>query len=242
MAEQDSDERLKQQSDWERAHLGESYTQAFKIRQVMYRIQDVDLPFKRGIRVEQFLMFLGGLVVMFILTNLLIYPLMNLIGLTMPITFHMVLWLALPIFLSVRIGKPMPHHKTVSGMAMSFLRYNLDDRWHCRGLPLKKAPSTGLEGNYLRTWTVDPAYQGIEAAGDIPATEFALYTNLDLPDDKVILPGQEVQKKRILEDEDAFLDRLTAVSTLSTTDDFEYEEEVDVAPVFKGRRGSSVSH
>lgn len=213
-------------TQWVQANMGESFTQAFNIRKVMYRIQDVDLPFKRGIRVEQFLMFLGAFVVTFIVNNLLIYPIFRLIGLSLPVTFHLILWLVFPIFMAVRIGKPMPHQKTITGMASSFIRYSLDDRWHCRGLPMRAAPTTGLEGNYLRTWTVDPAYAGVEAPSDLPASEFVIYSNMDLPDGAVRLPGEVIEKKGILEDEDAFLDRLTARSNIGSTTEVVTSEQV----------------
>ena len=223
-------EPVDHQAEWVKANMGESFTQAFDIRQVMYRIQDVDLPFKRGIRVEQFLMFFGAFLVTFVLNNVIVYPIMGLLGIKLPPTFHIALWLALPIFSAVRIGKPMPQNKTISGTAASFLRYYLDDRWHCRGLPMKEAPQSGLQGNYYRTWTVDPAYAGVESPGDIPATEFTLYTNLDLPDGRVMLPGEVVEKKRILEDEEEFLDRLTARDNIGSTEDVqETNSIVDLA-------------
>lgn len=224
-----------QQSAWVQANMGESFTQAFNIRKIMYRIQDVDLPFKRGIRVEQFLMFLLALVVAFIFNNIILYPLMRLGGISLPWTFHAVIWLAFPVFMAIRIGKPMPHHKTITGMAASFLRYNLDDRWHSRGLPVKKAPKTGLQGNYLRTWTVDPAFQGVESPSDLPATDFALYTNLDLPDGAVFLPEEVVEKQRILEDEESFLDRLTGRSSIGRTEEVAAQSDAASLATESGR-------
>lgn len=217
MAENKPSEEM--QAEWTRVNMGESYTQAFNIRQVMYRIQDLDLPFKRGIRVEQFLMFLGAFIVTLIFNSIIVLPLFRIAGLKIPPTFHLILWLAFPVFMAVRVGKPMPYEKTITGTAASFLRYNLDDRWHCRGLPMAALPHTGMQGNYLRTWTVDPAYAGVESPNDLPATEFAMYSNLVFPDEPVRLPEEIVQKKGILEDDESFMDRLTGSSNVGNTID-----------------------
>lgn len=226
---QDREAEIERQNAWINANLGESYSQAFQIRKVMYRIQDIDLPFKRGIRVEQFLVFLLGIVISLILNTLIVSPILGILNIKLPMAFNLIRYLALPIFLAVRIGKPMPHNKSISGYVMSLLRYHLDDRVHARGMPIKKKPFTGLEANYMRTWSVDPAYARVEADNDKPAADFALYVNQDLPDDPIVVRDDR-EKERILESDEQFYDRLYARDLLGTTE--QVEDVPDIAPSF----------
>lgn len=234
MSESQSDAQVQAQMSWMQENTAFSYTSAFEIRQVMYRIQDIDLPFKRGLRVEQFLAFVAGFLLNAALINIIVYPLLRLLGGGFPWTFHALIWLALPIFLAVQIGRPMPNHKSIAGTTMSFLRYHLDDRWHRRGMPQAKAPtSTELQGNYLRVWTVDPQYKGIESPHDLPATEFVKYSNIDLPDHKVVLPHTVVEREGILESDEEFLERLFASSDITTIQEYNaVKDEEDIAPRF----------
>lgn len=201
---------------WISNNIGVSYTQAFDIRKVMYRIQNMDLPFKRGIRVEQFLMFFFALMLAFIVYYILISPILSLLGISLPFTFLLVYFLAPPILLSIRIGKPMPHGKTIFGTVISWLRFKLDDQWHRRGMPMKKEPNLKAQGNYLRTWTVDPRYAGLEEPNDLPATEFLQYSRIELPDSRqvILTPDQlkaeeeRIAGRRILEGDSDFYKRL----------------------------------
>lgn len=222
---------------WVESNMGASYTQAFNIRKVMYRIQDVDLPFKRGIRVEQFVTFIVVFFLTFAVMNILVNPILLAIGLALPWTFQALFYLAPPIAASIRIGKPMPHNKSIGGTMMSWIRSGLDDEWDARGMPVGKAPDTGVQGNYLRTWTVDPAYAGVEHPTDLPATDFKEYENLDFPDTKVVLPGSSRKRIQIIEDEDEFLNRLLALDMLGNVRDddgkiMNYDPEPETAPTF----------
>lgn len=245
MAQDDSVDK-QQKNDWIRANVGESYTQAFDIRKVMYRIQNFDLPFKRGVRVEQFLMFFATLALCFIFYFVILSPVFSIIGFSLPWTFILAYFLIPPIMLSIRIGKPMPHGKSIFGSLTSWLRFKLDDEWHRRGMPMKKAPNTKAQGNYLRTWTVDPRYSGIEEAQDLPATEFLEYSRIELPDQRqVILTLEELKQeeerlaaKKFLEKDDDFYDRLYGMGSIGAVneedllkDDYEsddLEEDNDV--------------
>lgn len=205
--EQTSEIEKKALEDWVQSRLGESYTQAFNIRKVMYRIQNMDLPFKRGIRVEQFLAFFLGLIIAFVVWSLLLSPILHLMDIKLPWTFIALYFLAPPFLLSARMGKPMPHQKSIQGTVMTFLRSVLDDPWHRRGMPMKNGPDRELEGNYLRVWTVDPAFVGVESDREKPATEFDNPTPQDLPDYKVSFTEKE--KVKILEADDEFEQRIS---------------------------------
>lgn len=207
--------------------MGTSYTEAFNIRKVMYRLQDIDLPFKRGIPVEQFVTFIMVFFLMFVINNIVLASILNIIGIQMPWTFWLVLYVAPPIMASIRIGKPMPHKKSIGGTMSSVLRSALDDDWDCRGMPYGKEPNTGLQGVYLRTWTVDPAYAGVEAPNDLPASQFREYENLHFPDSKVLLPGTKVYKERILESDDEFYERLFALNNIGGVKQEEKTTEYD---------------
>lgn len=223
--------------EWVESNMGASYTQAFNIRKVMYRVQDVDLPFKRGIRVEQFVTFIVVFFLTFAIMSILVNPILLATGIVLPWTFTALFYLAPPFVASIRIGKPMPHNKSIGGTMMSVLRSTLDDEWDARGMPVGKAPDTGAQGTYLRTWTVDPAYAGVEHSSDLPSTDFKEYENLDFPDTKVTLPGTGRKRVQIIEDEDEFLTRLLALDMLGNVreDDGtikDYDPEPEVAPTF----------
>jgi len=208
MSDQDQNSEVEKKAldEWVQTRLGESYTQAFNIRKVMYRIQNMDLPFKRGIRVEQFLAFFLGLILAFVVWSLLLSPLLSLLDIQLPWTFIALYFLGPPFLLSARMGKPMPHQKSIQGTVMTFLRYSLDDVWHRRGMPVNHGPDPELEGNYLRVWTVDPAFVGIESEREKPATEFMDPVPQDLPDHKVSFTEKE--KVKILEADDEFEQRI----------------------------------
>lgn len=236
----DSDDAIdkKQRNDWLVANVGTSYTQAFDIRQVMYRIQNMDLPFRRGIRVEQFLMFFAMVAVMFILWFVVLSPLFGWIGIALPWTFILVFFLAPPILMTVRIGKPLPHGKSIFGTATSWIRYRLDDEWHRRGMPQRYKPNLRAQGNYLRTWTVDPQFAGVEEVNDLPATEFVEYSRMELPDDRQIiytpeqLAAEETRRasKKIMESEESYMERVYGAHIREsdqselTEEDFLYQE------------------
>lgn len=220
-------------STWISNNIGISYTQAFDIRKVMYRIQNFDLPFKRGVRVEQFLMFFAALLLSFISYFVIISPIFGFLHFNAPWSLVAVYFLAPAILLSIRIGKPMPHAKSIFGTVTSYLRYKLDDEWHRRGMPMRKAPNMRAQGNYLRTWTVDPAFAGFEEPNDLPATDFLEYSRIDLPDRKQsILTPEELKaeearrrSKRFLEHDEDFYDRIYNSSVSGGVTSEEDEEE-----------------
>ena len=126
----------------------------------------------------------------------------------------------------MRIGKPTPTGKTLQGRLMTWLRNFLDDEWHRRGRPIPHTPliEGEIQGNYQRTWYVDPAYAGVETRADQPISVFSTYTHQDLPDNiKLVLPQKEAEeRRRILESEEEFMARLQNNTSLGTV---EWEEE-----------------
>lgn len=216
-----------EENDWVMANIGESYTDAFRVRKVMYRINDLDLPFRNGVRQEQFIAFILGFFFNLAFLFIFIYPLIKIFySGHIAIRFHLILLFALPTLLAMRIGKPTPTGKTLPGRFMTWLRNFLDDEWHRRGRPIPHTPldENDIQGNYQRTWYVDPAFAGVEEPKDQPISVFATYAHQDLPDNiKQVLPQKERrERKRILESEEEFIARLQSNSTLGEVD---WEEE-----------------
>jgi hypothetical protein len=137
-----------------------SYTNFFKIKKRMRRIQDIVIPLREGISVEQFLTFFGALAVMGTLYGLFVAPLVAIFGIDLGWQF-LLFWYLLPAVLaSQRISKPMPHSKTISGALSSWVRNKLDDPVHRRGTPLAKRPRTGKVMHFQREFTLHPQFAG----------------------------------------------------------------------------------
>lgn len=207
MADEQSDVEKEALNAWLQNNVGESYTEAFKIRKVMYRIQDMDLPFRRGIRTEQFITFFVVLIILFILWAIVVSPLLGAAGISLPWTFIALYFLIPPFLLSSRMGKPMPYQKSIQGTIISFLRDFLDDKWHCRGMPHKGEIEPEYEGNYMRTWTVDPKYVGLESDREQPAVEFEHPDEHVFPDRKVKF-DTGLKRRRVVETDDEFNERI----------------------------------
>lgn len=213
------------------AYKAYSYSGAFQIRKVMYRVQDVDLPFRRGLRVEQFLVFLLVVFISFVAYQLLISPVLSLIGIPENFMLAALIVLGPATMASVRVGQPMPHNKTIPGTIMSFLSYHLDDEWHRRGMPVPRSVTPDLnevEGNYLRTWAVDPMYEN-EATGALAHTRYVNPTFRSFPD-HTIKPLDYVQKEKWtpLESEEKFSERLRGNMGVAV----EKKKHKRVAPVY----------
>jgi hypothetical protein len=139
-----------------RGLIAHSYSSFFKIRKRMRKIQDISLPFRRGLGVEQFLTFLLVLVVMLVIYGTLLLPLMSFAGWNFNWQFYLVYFLA-PAFLAAsRAGKPMKSGKTIPGTVRSWLHKLLDDPVHRRGVPMRRRPVDGRRLHYARVWQAHP--------------------------------------------------------------------------------------
>lgn len=207
-----AEDKAEEKDNWTEINAAVSYTSAFQIRQRMYRINDFDLPFRHGIAVEQFLAFVAALIVMFLVYNLIITPFFALVfGASIPFRFALLIILVPPVIAAQRVIQQMPSRKTLGGFVMSFIRYHLDDVWHRRGVPIPKEenPSRQVQGNYLRVWTVDPYFAGVEAPNDKPATYFANSANRPFPDHQIRAHDEEIERKEsIMESEEEFYGRI----------------------------------
>ncbi|GAB3856426.1 hypothetical protein ACFPIJ_58680 [Dactylosporangium cerinum] len=140
-----------------RGLIAHSYSNFFKIRKRMRKVQDISLPFRRGLGVEQFVTFLLALVVLLFLYGTLIAPLFALTGVSPGWRFYLLYFLGPSVLLGMRVGKPMKSGKSIPGTVRSWLRKVLDDPVHRRGVPLRRRPITGPRIHFLRTWQAHPA-------------------------------------------------------------------------------------
>lgn len=139
-----------------RGLIAHSYSSFFKIRKRMRKIQDISLPFRRGLGVEQFVTFLLVLFVLLVIYGTLLSPLINLAGWNLTWQFYLVYFFG-PAFLAAsRAGKPMKSGKTIPGTVRSWLRKLLDDPVHRRGVPLRRRPAVGRRLHFMRVWQAHP--------------------------------------------------------------------------------------
>lgn len=175
-----------------------SYTNFFKIKKRMRRIQDIVIPLREGISVEQFLTFFGTLAVMGALYGLFIAPLVAIFGMDLGWQFFLFWYLLPAVLASQRISKPMPHSKTISGALGSWVRNKLDDPVHRRGTPLAKRPREGKAMHYQREFTLHPQFAGdalIPVAGSA-SDEGLVYKGqtLDLEDWMASRSGENLER------------------------------------------------
>jgi hypothetical protein len=139
-----------------RGLIARSYSTFFKIRKRIRKVQDIKLPFRRGVGVEQFVTFFLVLIVLAILYGALFAPLFALTGIHLNWQMYLLYFLAPSMLAAVRVGKPMKSGKTIPGTVRSWLRKTLDDPVHRRGVPMRRRPVTGLCAHYLRVWRAHP--------------------------------------------------------------------------------------
>lgn len=175
-----------------------SYTNFFKIKKRMRRIQDIVIPLREGISVEQFLTFFGTLAVMGILYGLFVAPITNIFHIELGWQFFL-FWFPVPAVLaSQRISKPMPNSKTISGALGSWIRHKLDDPVHRRGVPLRTRPRTGKIMHFQREFTLHPQFAGdaLTPAENAASDDGLAYTGqiLDLEDWMASRSGENVER------------------------------------------------
>jgi len=140
----------------QRGLIAHSYSNFFKIRKRMRKIQDITLPFRRGLGVEQFVTFFLALLGLLFIYGTLLAPVFALTDFSPGWRFYVVYFIAPSVLLGMRVGKPMRSGKSIPGTVRSWLRKTLDDPVHRRGVPLPRRPIVGPRIHYLRTWQAHP--------------------------------------------------------------------------------------
>lgn len=145
--------------------FGTSYDSFFAIDKRVRKIQDLYVPTRSGLSVNQIITFFIVLFVSFLFQVLILGQIMNLLG----IPGHWLLFLLVvfgpPVLCAWRVTKPMPSNKSIPGTVQSLLMYYLDDPVHRRGRPVKDLPRPREEfvQHYQRDWTVNQ-----EFAAEVP--------------------------------------------------------------------------
>ena len=138
--------------------VAQSYTGFFRIRKRIRKIQDIVVPLREGLGVDQLAMFLLAAAIMGILYGALVSPIVNIFEIKLTVPFFL-LWFIVPgFFAAQRVSKPMPHGKTIPGYVFSQIRHLLDDPVHRRGIPLVKAPRRGKAFHFQREFVVHPKF------------------------------------------------------------------------------------
>jgi hypothetical protein len=140
----------------QRGLIAHSYSNFFKIRKRMRKIQDITLPFRRGLGIEQFVTFILALLGLLLIYGTIIAPLFALTDASPGWRFYLLYFLVPSVLLAMRVGKPMKSGKSIPGTVRSWLRKLLDDPVHRRGVPLRRRPSTAPRIHFLRTWQAHP--------------------------------------------------------------------------------------
>lgn len=148
---------------------GVSYDSFFAIDKRVRKIQDLHIPTRAGVSVNQIITFFIVLVLSFMFQVLILGQIMSLMG----IPGHWLLFLAVvfgpPFLCAWRVTKPMPSDKSIPGTVQSLLMYFLDDPVHRRGRPVKTntRPRDEFVQHYLRDWTVNQEFSAeVPGEGD----------------------------------------------------------------------------
>lgn len=145
--------------------FGASYDSFFAIDKRVRKVQDLYVPTRAGLSVNQIITFFIVLFFSFLFQVLIVGQVMSLLG----IPGHWLLFVTVvfgpPILLAWRVTKPMPSDKSIPGTVQSLLMYFLDDPVHRRGRPVKgnARPLMEFVQHYQRDWTVNQ-----EFAAEVP--------------------------------------------------------------------------
>lgn len=140
-----------------------SYTGFFNIRRRIRRINDIVVPLREGLGVDQFIAILVGLVLAGIGYGLFVSPLVSIFQIQLNFMFF-VLWFLTPAFIAgQRISKPMPHGKTISGFVASKVRALMDDPVHRRGVPQPRRAKQGKAFHFQREFAAHPSFVPVPA-------------------------------------------------------------------------------
>lgn len=145
--------------------IGVSYDSFFKIDKRVRKVQDLHLPTRAGISVNQIATFFIVLLFSFLFYALIIVQVTDLFGISVHWFVTVLLIVAPPLLCAWRVSLPMPSGKSIPGTARSLLTYYLDDPVHRRGRPIKTDPRPPDEfvQHYMRDWTVSE-----EFAAEVP--------------------------------------------------------------------------
>lgn len=161
MAEEDEDLDAK-------GLIGHSYDSLFGIVKRIRKINDLEIPLRNGVTTNQVGVFVGTFVLCVILLALVINPIFNfLYGLVPPAGQRFLLLgriaclVVPPIMAANRVTKPMPDGKTIPGWIVSWLRFQLDDPVHRRGVPIADSgrPVDEPVLHYQREFVMTPEFQ-----------------------------------------------------------------------------------
>lgn len=210
-----------------------SYTGVFKIERRIRKVNDFAVPMRGGLVPAQVGTFVAVLLVSTILWFALLNPLLHLIfgdQSTLPIAITAILGPA--ILAGHRIGKPMPHGKTIRGWLRSRIRRYLDDEWHRGGLPIKERPHHDTELHLHRHWTPDT--EGEQYLTNLTGDN-DLYTPAPIPSSSA---ADIMATRRYLADDQP--DRLLSwVTTMATEDNTTHDDaETNDAVTMSTTRGS----
>jgi hypothetical protein len=211
-----------------RGLVAHSYSTFFKIRKRMRKLQDITLPFRRGIGVEQFLTFLLVVFLSLVLYGTLLSPLFALIGISPNWQFYLLYFFGPAALAGSRVGKPMKSGKTISGTVRSYTRKLLDDPVHRRGVPMRSRPVVGWRMHYMRAWQPDPAlaqHLPPGATGIVPA---ASGTPVDLEEWLATAAKEmKVETPEPVSDEDQWRRRVRGnTDRVVLPSEYEHEENV----------------
>lgn len=152
----------KQEEDLEDLGLiGHSYDTLFSIRKRIRKINDLVIPFRKGLTHSQIGTGLAVFVIQIITFGMLVVPFIGLFGGANAPWQLTATWILVPPVLAAQnIVKPMPHGKSIPGTVQSLLRFLLDDPIHRRGLPIAtpKQPYREKVVHYQREWVAFEEY------------------------------------------------------------------------------------
>lgn len=152
--------------DWEAEGLVTyAYDSFFKIDKRIHKIQDLYLPTRAGLSVNQIGTFVIVFIVSAVVFALITAPLMGLLHIPRHWMVTVAMIFGPPVLASWRVTKPMPHGKTIPGTVQSITRYLLDDPTHRRGTPVPtaKVPPDVFVQHYQRDWRINR-----EFAAEVP--------------------------------------------------------------------------
>lgn len=136
----------------------ENYTELAKIRKRIRKVNDITIPLRRGVGIDQVVTGLVVLILLAILYGAIFSPLIAITHIEVSWAAYLIYFLA-PTFLAAqKVSAPMKYGKTIPGTIISRLRRWLDDPVHRRGFPLPHRPTRARRMHYQREWQPKTPY------------------------------------------------------------------------------------